>query len=144
MCPSTHYQIAIIYGDLMILRLVQTFDFCDTPFFKKNVTFCRQHLLLTHLLKRLNFTARSSSSQLFSSWLSSSQLSSSWFLLYGHFPLQDIFMALKQSNMVTLSSVFILDISKKHCFGKYIISFVVLVKPSQTNNISTAWVSRHE
>ena len=27
---------------------------------------------------------------------------------------------LKQSNMVTLSSVFILDISKKHCFGKYI------------------------
>ena len=44
----------------------QTFDFCGkkrchTPFFKKGATFCRSHLFLSHLLKRHNFTARSSS-----------------------------------------------------------------------------------
>ena len=48
---------------------VQTFDFCEkkrchTLFFKKDATFCRLHLFLSNLLKRRNFTARSSSSRL--------------------------------------------------------------------------------
>ena len=39
---------------------VQTFDFCEkkrchTLFFKKDATFCRLHLFLSHLLKRMNF-----------------------------------------------------------------------------------------
>ena len=37
---------------------------CHTPLFKKDATFCRSHLFLLHLLKRSNFTARSSSFQL--------------------------------------------------------------------------------
>ena len=63
-------QTAIKYGDLMILCR-QTFDFCEkkihTRFFKKDETFCRSHLFLSHLLKRHNFIALSSSSQLSSS-----------------------------------------------------------------------------
>ena len=47
---------------------IQTFDFCEkrchTAFFKKEATFCRLHLFLSHLLKRHNFTAQSSSSRL--------------------------------------------------------------------------------
>ena len=42
---------------------------CHTPFFKKDTTLCHLHLFLSRLLKRHNFTARSSSTQL-SAWLS--------------------------------------------------------------------------
>ena len=60
-------QIAIKYCNLMIL-CPQTF--CEkkihTPFFQKDATFCCSHLFLSqsHLLKRRNFTARSSYSPL--------------------------------------------------------------------------------